>query len=102
MSKNKIRGVGKTIADITGFPICTGGALPVFQMISDRELIIEGVTGIDFYDEACVKTETGKMNICICGCNLVIKFMCNNNIAVCGTISEIQIEHKKGEKRHYI
>lgn len=65
----------------------------IFQMISDREMIIEGTSSLLYYDDSIVKIKSSLMYITISGCNLSIKCLANENLAVCGKISDIKIDH---------
>ena len=66
---------------------------PIFQMISDKELIIEGASTLLYYDDAIVKIKSNFMYITISGYNLSIKCLANENLAVCGKISDIKTDY---------
>ena len=92
MSKHtNVRGIRAAMSDFTGLPIDVLGTKPLFEMYSDREMIIEGAEELEYYDENCVRIRSGNMIIGIHGDNLFIKCLANKNIAVCGKISEIYL-----------
>lgn len=92
MSKHNNRKISTSLCEITGLPLDALGKLPVFQLFSDRELIIEGAKNIEYYDELCVKIKAEKMHITVNGESLTIKCLANRNLSVCGDIGTIQLE----------
>ncbi len=92
MSKHNNRTISSSISEITGLPLEILGKAPIFQLFSDRELIIEGAKNIEYYDELCVKVMTDKIHVTVNGERLVIKCLANKNLSVCGDISMIQLE----------
>ncbi len=92
MSKHKMTGeISARIAEATGLPVDVLGAAPIFQMLSDREMIVEGVRNLDYYDDSSARIHTGKIGIVISGKRLYIKCLANQNICVSGKIEKIEL-----------
>lgn len=93
MSKHTIsKDIGAKLADVTGLPLDVLGSQPIFQMYSDREMIVEGAQNLEYYDECSARIRTGHMCVCVAGRGLVIKCLANRNICVCGCIETIGLE----------
>ncbi len=87
------RGLRATLSDLTSLPLEAVGRAPLFQMFSDREMIIEGAEILEYYDDSLAKIRSGGMSISVGGTNLIIKCLANKNIAVSGRINNIEIEN---------
>ena len=93
MSKHKVTNeIRARIADKTVLPVDVLGKEAVFQLFSDREMILEGVRRLEYYDECYARIRTGCMFIEITGAKLVIKCLANQNISVSGQIEHIDLE----------
>ena len=93
MSKHKMTNEIRTrIADKTGLPVDVLVQEAVFQLFSDREMILEGVRCLEYYDEGYARILTVCMLIEITGARLVIKCLANQNISVSGQIEHIDLE----------
>lgn len=68
----------------------------VFQMLSDREILIEGVGHLDYYSETNVRIRTKHMHIHICGRGLQLKCLAGGNMAVCGRMERLDLERDHG------
>lgn len=96
MSRHKMTGrIRAQIADMTGLPVDVVGNAPIFQMLSDRELILEGVRNLEHYDEASARIRTDAMSVEISGKRLQIKCLANRNISVSGRIESITLDRTK-------
>ncbi len=80
------------VSNISGLPLDVLGRQPVFQMCSDREIIIEGAENLEYYDECTTRIRTCRNITTVNGKNLSIKCLANKNIAVCGVIDRIELE----------
>lgn len=76
-----------------GLPVYAISSAPILQMFSEKELIIEGAECLVYYDETVVKIRTKRMIVTASGRALSIKCLANDNIAVCGIINNINLEH---------
>lgn len=95
MSKHTInRRPGAVLADFTGLPLDVIGSHPIFQMYSNREMIVEGAESLEYYDECSARIRTRQNCVCIEGRGLTIKCLANKNISVCGMITCIRMEHQ--------
>ena len=92
MSKHFNRRIVSGISDITGLPVDILSTSPIFQLYSDREMIIEGARNLEYYDDKCAKIDTGKIRIIICGDAISIKCLANSNLSVNGYITDIKLE----------
>lgn len=62
MSKHKVTNeIRARIADKTGLPVDVLGKEAVFQLFSSREMILEGVRRLEYYDECYARIRTGCM-----------------------------------------
>ena len=68
---------------------------PLLHLYSDKELIIEGVNDLDYYDEECVRIAFEKKTMSIKGKHLCIKCLANMNLSVSGIIENVSFEHLK-------
>ncbi len=66
----------------------------VFQMLSDREILIEGVRHLDYYSENNVRIRTKHMYIRIYGRGLQLKCLAGGNMAVCGLLERLELERE--------
>ena len=99
MSKHTIsKDLGARLADATGLPLDVLGSQPVFQMYSDREMIVEGVQNLEYYDECLARMRTGTLCVCVYGRGLIIKCLANCNISVCGFIERIELERSRNNR----
>lgn len=92
MSKHKVtKEIRARIAEATGLPVDVLGSEPFFQMLSDREIIVEGVRNLEYYDDVCVRIRTDKLVIELTGKCLCVKCLANQNISVSGRIENISL-----------
>ena len=75
MSKIKNRGIISKMAEISELPLDIARGSPLFQLYSDRELLIECVKNIEYYDERRIKIRTCNMFVTIGGNSLNIRFL---------------------------
>ena len=93
MSKIKNRGIISKMAEISDLPLDIARGSPLFQLYSDRELLIECVKNIEYYDERRIKIRTCNMFVTI-GCNsLNIRFLTNKNMIVSGCVESVSMEY---------
>ncbi len=62
---------------------------PKIEMLSNREIIIDGCKGVVEYTENHIKLSLGIGAICISGDNLVIKSFDSSIAVISGTITDI-------------
>lgn len=92
MSKHISRKLTREISELSGLPIDVVCSAPVFQMFSDREIFIEDVKNLEYYDENCVKAMTDRIRVTVIGRGLSIKCLSEKNLSVGGTITGIELE----------
>ena len=78
-----------------GIPMYAINGGPILQLFSEKELIIEGAESLVYYDESVVKIRTKNMILSASGNAMSIKCLANDNIAICGIINNICLEHIK-------
>ncbi len=93
MSKHINKATKNKANRYTGLPMCALNGAPILQMFSEKEVIIEGAECLVYYDETVVKIRTKKLLVTTSGRGLSIKCLANDNIAVCGMINNINLEH---------
>ena len=93
MSKIKNRGIISKMAEISDLPLDIARGSPLFQMYSDRELLIECVKNIEYYDERRIKIRTCNMFVTIGGNSLNIRFLTNKNMIVSGCVESVSMEY---------
>ena len=92
MSKHNNRNIISALSDISEIPVDIVGGGSLFQLYSDRELIIEGVKNLEYYDKNKVKIGLKSMTVAVQGDCLCIGFLSNMNMSVSGYIESISIE----------
>lgn len=65
---------------------------PVMEMVSEKELIVESVVSLLYYDETAVRIRTRRALITVSGNLLTVKCLANGNLAVCGEMTAICFE----------
>lgn len=93
MSKIKNRGIISKMAEISELPLDIARGSPLFQLYSDRELLIECVKNIEYYDERRIKIRTCNMFVTIGGNSLNIRFLTNKNMIVSGCVESVSMEY---------
>ena len=93
MSKIKNRGIISKMAEISDLPLDIARGSPLFQLYSDRELLIECVKNIEYYDERRIKIRTCNMFVTIVGNSLNIRFLTNKNMIVSGCVESVSMEY---------
>ena len=93
MSKIKNRGIISKMAEISDLPLEIARGSPLFQLYSDRELLIECVKNIEYYDERRIKIRTCNMFVTIVGNSLNIRFLTNKNMIVSGCVESVSMEY---------
>lgn len=93
MSKIKNRGIISKMAEISDLPLDIARGSPLFQLYSDRELLIECVKNIEYYDERRIKIRTCNMFVTIGGNSLNIRFLTNKNMIVSGCVESVSMEY---------
>ena len=93
MSKIKNRGIISKMAEISDLPLDNARGSPLFQLYSDRELLIECVKNIEYYDERRIKIRTCNMFVTIGGNSLNIRFLTNKNMIVSGCVESVSMEY---------
>ena len=93
MSKIKNRGIISKMAEISELPLDIARGSPLFQLYSDRELLIECVKNIEYYDERRIKIRTCNMFVTIVGNSLNIRFLTNKNMIVSGCEESVSMEY---------
>lgn len=86
------KALGERLADSSGLPLDLLTQAPLLQLLSDRELIVEGAKHLERYECDFVRIRTQRMYVCIQGHELSLKCLANQNISVCGRIEEIHLE----------
>ena len=91
--KKKEKGsiLGK-LSSASNLPLDVLGGMPMFEMAGNREIFIEGVSVLKRYDEDCVSLSLGKLDITICGRNLTLKNLADENILISGYLTSITFE----------
>lgn len=91
MSKHIKKESKNILSEITGIPV-EAISMPLFQMYSNHELIIEGTKSLDYYNKSTVKIKTKICILIIEGENLNVRCLANNNLSVCGHIKSITFD----------
>ena len=77
-------------AEILGLPQGTFKNFPSIQIRGNREIIIDGCTGLLSYDEADILIETKYCRIRVAGRSLTLKNLARNILAVRGFIQNVE------------
>ena len=93
MSKHNNRSIISALSEISEMPVDIVSGGPLFQLYSDRELVIECVKNLEYYDKNKVRIALKSMSVTVQGECLCIRFLSNMNMSVSGYIELISIEH---------
>lgn len=94
LSEKKFRGNNRETAkrSYLDFPIGTFGNVPIFEILSNREVSIENYDLIMEYDDNFIKILSHKLMVSFWGKNLVLKYMTKDSLVITGIISSIEFE----------
>ena len=92
MSKKNKLTVAERIANAVEIPVDMAMSLPYIKMCSNREIVIEDAGKLIHYDGECVKVCQRNMRVTVCGRELKIKCLANNDIRVMGFILSVMFE----------
>lgn len=59
---------------------------PIMSLTGDREITVDGFSGIEEYTDDSVTFRAGKLNICVSGSDLEIRYMSMHTIVIGGNI----------------
>ena len=65
---------------------------PYIIMCSNREIVVEDAGKLVHYDGECVKVMQKKTCIAVCGSNLKLLCLANNDIRIAGIINSVSFE----------
>lgn len=66
------------------------GFAPLTELVGNRQMTIEGSTGILLYESEAVKISTGKMVVSLCGRGLRLRCISGSCVEINGFISKIE------------
>ena len=94
LKKNKKThlGVVQRISQKSDIPFDMVFENPYIIMCSNREIVIEDAGRLVHYDGGCVKIMQRKTCVSVCGSNLKILCLANNDIRVAGLIYSVSFE----------
>lgn len=62
---------------------------PIMSLTGDREITVDGFRGIEEYTDDCVTFRAGKLNVCVSGSGLEIRYMSLHTIVIGGSIRSV-------------
>ncbi|MBQ9673120.1 MAG: YabP/YqfC family sporulation protein [Ruminococcus sp.] len=71
-------------------PLPLYNSLPIIEIIGNREITIEGSTGVLKYESDNIKVNTKSMVVSIEGRNLQLKFLSSSSLVVEGVILSLE------------
>lgn len=74
----------------SGSPRLDIGSAPLIEMTGNRQVTIEGSTGILLYESESVKISTGRMIVSFGGRGLRLRCISGSCVEICGFISKIE------------
>lgn len=89
-SSEDITNKAKNIIDKSQLPTGAFINTPHFEMNSNKEVIIEGSSGVLEYDENLIRIKTGKFISQFIGRNLNIKCLTEDSLVIDGFITSIE------------
>lgn len=89
--KNKLS-VYQRAVNASWLPYDVATKCAYIKMCSNREILVEDAGKLVNYTDDCVKVVQKKQVICICGSNLKIICLANNDIRVTGFIASVSFE----------
>ena len=94
-ASNKKNSVSKLdiIADKLQVPYSAICNTPRFEMIGNKEVVVEGCKSIVSYDEDIIKISTGKLKATFFGRNLNIKCLSPDSLVVVVFITSIEFDN---------
>lgn len=70
-------------------PISMGGA-PIIEMTGNRQITLEGSTGILLYESENIKINTPKMIVSFCGRGLTVRCISSSCVEIEGFITAVE------------
>lgn len=70
-------------------PISMGGA-PIIEMIGNRQITLEGSTGILLYESENIKINTPKMIVSFCGRGLTVRCISSSCVEIEGFVTAVE------------
>ena len=89
--KNKLS-TYKRVVNASWLPYDVTSRCAYIKMCSNREILVEDAGKLVNYTDECVRVLQNKQLICICGNNLKIICLANNDIRVTGFIASVSFE----------
>lgn len=81
---------GRRVAGALDLPADALSQMPRLYMVGNRELVIEGHTGIVSYEEQEIKVGGGTLLICVLGKRLCMNSFSQDSLGIKGVITEIR------------
>lgn len=91
-NKKKHLNLTQKISEKSDIPFDMVFKNPYIIMCSNREIIVEDAGKLVHYDGECVKVMQRKTCIAVCGSNLRLVCLANNDIRVAGFINSVSFE----------
>lgn len=66
------------------------GSAPTIEMLSNRQITVEGSTGILLYESENIKVNTNRMVISFCGRGLCVRCISSSCVEIDGFVSKIE------------
>lgn len=66
------------------------GFAPLIDMVGNRQVTLEGSTGILLYENECIKINTGRMIVSLVGRGLRLRCVSSSCVEIDGFISKIE------------
>ncbi|MCQ2514413.1 MAG: YabP/YqfC family sporulation protein [Ruminococcus sp.] len=66
------------------------GAVPMIEMVGNRNIMVEGSTGILLYESENIKINTNKMVVSFSGRNLTVRCISNSCVEITGFITKVE------------
>ncbi len=92
MAKRNRLTVAEKLANAVEIPVDMALSLPYLKMCSNREIVIEDAGKLIHYDGECVRVSQRNMRVTVCGRDLKLKCLANNDLRVTGFIVSVQFE----------
>lgn len=87
MQKNKNKGNQNSSYGRVGLDM---GMMPLIEMLGNRQITVEGSTGILLYESENIKINTNKMVVSFCGRGLCVRCISSSCVEVEGFITKIE------------
>lgn len=87
MQKNKNKGNQNSSYGRVGLDM---GMMPLIEMLGNKQITVEGSTGILLYESENIKINTNKMVVSFCGRGLCVRCISSSCVEVEGFITKIE------------